>query len=140
MTVVPVAAGLAVGIAVIILFSVNFQATPVIWSEEEKFTVIIPLGASLSDQKLTFKPEKTRAALDYNARCCGVVKWVNNDTVPAPLSASDQNDPGFYKATQDLIIEPGDSFEYIFTKPGEYGFQGRPWQHGVVEILRGAGE
>ena len=136
---VPVVAGLAAGIVLIIVFSMNFQSVsfqqplPLLWPEEEKFMVIIPLGAYLDN--VTFIPEKTRAALNHNEKCCGVIKWVNNDTVPALLRADDDSDLSFYLATQNLIIKPGESFEHTFTKPGEYGFHSRPWQHGTVEIL-----
>lgn len=141
---VPLIAGLTAGIALIVVFSLNFDLThtfrtpvPLVWPEDEKFVIHIPLGASIAEQNKTFTPENTRAALDYNKNCCGVIKWVNDDTVPAMLRADDDSDPEFYRATSNLLIEPGGSFEYTFTKPGEYGFHGRPWQHGIVEILSG---
>ncbi|MGI0037318.1 MAG: cupredoxin domain-containing protein [Nitrososphaera sp.] len=132
----PVLVGLAAGVALIVVFSMTFQGTePLRVPEHEKYVVRITLGASMADQNITFEPEKTRASLDYDENCCGVIKWVNNDTVPAPLQADDDSDPAFYRATQNLLIEPGAAVEFTFTKPGEYGFHGRAWQHGLVDIL-----
>lgn len=95
----------------------------------------IPLGAYDGRLGKQFQPEFTRVIVDDAKNCCTVVRWVNNDIMPFKLMAGDSQDPAFKEATRNLIIQPGDSFEFIFKKPGEHAFHGHSWQNGVVDVL-----
>jgi hypothetical protein len=97
--------------------------------------VHIPLGAYDAKLGKPFQPEFTRTIIYDKDNCCMVVRWVNNDILPFKLVFDDSADPAFDEATRNLIIQPGDSFEYVFTKPGDYGFHGHSWQNGIVEVL-----
>ncbi len=67
--------------------------------------------------------------------CCSTIRWHNKDTVSAMIEADNDSDPDFYKATKGgIMIKPGESFDYKFTKAGEFGYHGKPWQKGAVVV------
>lgn len=55
--------------------------------------------------------------------------------MPAIIAADDQSDPAFYEATKgSVLLPPGEAYEFTFTRPGEYGHHGKPWQQGTVIV------
>ncbi|HEV8406261.1 MAG TPA: hypothetical protein VGQ13_10210 [Nitrososphaera sp.] len=104
-----------------------------------------------------FEPKVTTVVIGVS----NTVKWINTDNVVTWIRADNKNfDPGFFAATEipggttttlpsgeivstpsDLstkipnVLAPGEYFEYTFTVPGEYGFHGKPWQHGTIIVL-----
>jgi plastocyanin len=136
---VQVIIGLAAGIALVALFATNFTTTTPIPDPRKVIDVIdvrIPEGASIDSGK-NFQPQKALVVVgEGNEYCCSTVRWHNRDSAPAIIRADDDSDPEFYEATKDLFIKPGESFDFRFTKPGEFGYHGKPWQHGTVVVLQ----
>lgn len=136
----PVLIGLALGVSLIILFSLILSSdnakTPIIHVS----TVIIPNGAAIygSDHN-NFEPSLIRVKVN------NTVRWVNEDSVPSSVMANDSGDPNFVRATQDnngyptdeSELMPHESFEYTFTKTGVYGYHSvpHPWMQGTVIVL-----
>jgi plastocyanin len=137
----PVAIGLATGIALIVLVSNVFtDTTPILDPFKVTYVVdiVIPEGASLESSSKNFSPQNAIVEIivgdDY---CCNTVRWHNQDSVPAMIEADDDSDPDFYKATKGgVMIKPGESFDYKFTREGEFSYHGKPWQHGKVIVLK----
>jgi len=135
----PVVIGLATGIALIVLVSTLFtDTTPIPDPRKVIFVVdvIIPEGASLESTGETFRPQAAMVIIYTDDEyCCSTIRWHNKDTVPAMIEADDDSDPDFYEATKGgIMIKPGESFDYKFTKAGEFGYHGKPWQHGTVVV------
>jgi plastocyanin len=131
---VGVIAGIIIGVAFVVTISMIFtnpQSLTDLNKALAPISIIIPEGASLESTSPSFKPEITRVVVGVD-----FVRWSNHDTVPLRLEADDDGDPAFYEATRNLIIMPGKSFEFTFTKPGEYGYHGLPWQQGRVIVLQ----
>lgn len=132
-TTTPVMAGLTTGIAFIMLFAVMFTSANPIPDPRKQLgiiTVIIPEGASIDSGK-TFTPQVTRVILGVHT-----VRWVNQDVVPALIAADNDSEPYFFNATKDgVLIAPSESFDFTFSKVGEFGYHGKPWQSGTVEVV-----
>jgi plastocyanin len=80
----------------------------------------------------SFEPQVITVLVGVN----NTVRWVNESDEIAMLSADNDSDPGFYKATGDFVfIMPHKSFEFTFTSLGEIGYHGKPWQRGSVIVL-----
>ncbi len=130
----PVIIGLAAGIALVVLFATMFASTTPIpdpRKQLEPITVFIIEGSSLESSGKTFVPQKARMVIGIDK-----VMWVNRDSVPAIVCADDDSDPDFYEATKDcVVIKPGESFDFAFTRPGEFSYHGRPWQHGTIFVV-----
>lgn len=94
--------------------------------------VSLPSAAACGPCQENFEPQTIRVLVGVN----NTVRWVNNDHFPAMLEADNNSDPLFYTVTKDfIVVSHGDSFEFTFTKPGEYGYHGKPWQRGTVIVL-----
>lgn len=71
------------------------------------------------------------------------VRWVNEDVTSGSVVANDKSDPDFYNATNNeegglkTLLDPGMTFEFTFTKPGEFGYHSEPHphKHGTVIVL-----
>jgi hypothetical protein len=138
--VVPVIAGIGVAVVLIAIFSLDYEQNLMLRQygdphDDYYVNVNIPLGTY--DMKLAkeFQPQKTRIVLYEGENCCGTVRWVNNDIVPFRLHADENGDIAFLNATRNLYVDPGEYYEYVFTKPGEYRFYGETGQIGIVEVL-----
>lgn len=94
--------------------------------------VVIPEGSdSPSSSAKNFEPSTIKVVIGTN----NTVRWTNQDSVLALIAADNESDPGFYNATKNFVlIEPNKTFEYTFTKAGEFGYHGRPWQRGAVIV------
>jgi plastocyanin len=127
--VAPVVAGLATGIAFVVMFSILFQ--PSLAGLDES-VIIIPRGASLESSRVTFEPQIVIVTIGHN----NVVRWVNNDDVPHFIMAS-RDDSKFYDATQNSagLLAAGQHFTFTFDEPGEYVYHVKPWLSGKVIVL-----
>jgi plastocyanin len=97
--------------------------------------VVIPEGASSQSPTKNFEPSIIRVVIGSNS----TVRWINQDSVPALIGADNESDPAFYNATKDYVfIGSNKTFEYTFTKAGEFGYHGRPWQRGTVIVVAAA--
>ena len=105
-------------------------------SDGDYYTAVyVPLGTFDREPYKQFEPQYVRVVLYDDFACCGTIRWVNEDILPVKLVAVNDSDPKFYEATRNLHIQPGNSFEFVFTKPGEYGFHGGSGQFGKIEVL-----
>ena len=138
---IPVMAGLASGIALVIVFSMFSVSSPNHGSREIS-VVVIPEGASLESNPAFLVPDVIKVKIGAN----NTVRWVSEDTVPhglvsdtgykdpvsGPLNSLEQQEqiPGGF-------IREGQPFEFTFTEPGEYGYHGEPhpWMQGTVIVL-----
>jgi plastocyanin len=143
-TVAPVIAGLAAGIALIVVFSLwaaNSQSvfSPSI-SQRRVSEVMIPNGASDAQLRKNFEPSIITVVIGVN----NTVRWINNDTVPSSVTADNTGeDRAFEAATQSAsresenFIMPGKSFDFTFYQPGwiNYHSEPHPWMQGTVKVL-----
>lgn len=128
---VPALVGLAVGAGLVVAFVLLSGGVPT----GKSSTVIIPDGASTG---MNYTPKVIKVAVGVNS----TVRWVNQDAVLHSVAADNADDPSFYAATHGenlTFIQPGESFEYTFTKPGMYDYHGEPgpWMQGTVLVISG---
>lgn len=151
--------GVAAIAAIAIAFGVSQASSLAVQRAPAVASVTIPQGSSMmvDGQKETFVPQVITVVVGVN----NTVRWTNQDSVTAFIEAdNDRMDPAFFKATtlpesvvtsadgqmtsatSDIgnlqlpnVLQPGESFEYTFTIPGEYGYHGKPWQRGTVIVL-----
>jgi len=135
----PLIAGLVVGAAFVMLLALTFKDTSPIpdpLKYRDAIIIFIPEGASDPNSGKTFTPQLVRVVIREGETLGNNVRWVNLDSATAMIFADNDSDPEFYEATKDgVLIKPGESFEFTFTKPGEFGYHGRPWQHGTIEVV-----
>lgn len=131
--VLPVIIGLAIGIAFVVLFATMFanQRTTVPSIGKRVSEVIIPRNAVMVGNP-AFEPNPIKVMIGVN----NTVRWVNQDDAWAWIAADNESDPAFYNATKDSVfILPNKTFDYTFTKAGEFGYHGKPWQRATVVVL-----
>ncbi|HVX02165.1 MAG TPA: plastocyanin/azurin family copper-binding protein [Nitrososphaera sp.] len=133
-----VLAGLAVGIGLIAAFSILDAGSSFQTQYEKKDVVslvVIPTGASSQNSGKDFEPPLIAVVIGKN----NTVTWVNKDIVAHSFKAdSSTADPEFYHATNNAtLIGPNQTFEFMFTKPGTFGYHGEPypWLRGTVIVL-----
>jgi plastocyanin len=137
----PTIAGLAVGVALVAIFSVMDQGNTGFTTEKPSHvTVIIPESSSSDSEQSNFEPATIKVVIGVN----NTIRWVNDDTVPYSVVADDNGDPDFYDITSDDAaglpkswLGSGETFEFTFTKPREYGYHSvpHPQMHGAVIVL-----
>jgi len=103
--------------------------------------VTIQEGAANADSGKSFDPKIITVVIGTN----NTVRWINQDEVPSSIVANDDTDQGFFNATNDASGDPTDqsflmpheSFEFTFTKAGEFGYHSVPHPHmnGTVIVL-----
>lgn len=143
----PVTAGLASGVGLLVLFAVwvgpaaNIAPGATGAMDNAISVVMIPEGAASQSGK-NFEPSTIKVVIGVNS----TVKWINNDEVMSAVIADNPNeDPDFAAAAPsptdvprlkqaNNILEPGEDFEYTFTRPGEvyYHSEPHPWLRGTV--------
>lgn len=105
----------------------------------DSVAVQIVEGAALESNPRNFVPNEVRGVLGLSNR----IVWTNNDsatghTVTTSDDYTDQIN-GVFDSTQILgtVIQPGETFEFTFTKEGTYAYHCTPHPHmkGVVEIV-----
>jgi plastocyanin len=130
----PVVAGLAVGIAFILLFAIVFHGNTqgLLSGTNRNVAHVLILSDNGPTTVKVYKPDIIKVVIGVN----NTVVWVNSDTVPAFLEADNASDPKFYNATKDFVlIDPNKSFSFTFTMAGEFGYHGKPWQRGMVIVM-----
>jgi plastocyanin len=140
-----VAAGLAAGIGLIIIFSLAF-ASSFIGVKTYTSIVLIPLGTAAappddSGMKQGYQPSEIRVVIGLN----NTVRWINEDITTYSVVAANFDDPNFFNATTDsdgnptdqAWLVPSESFEYTFTKAGIFDYHSvpHPWMRGTVIVL-----
>lgn len=96
-------------------------------------TEIIPDGASIESTGINYTPEVIIVFMGLN----NTVKWVNHDSVPHGLAMNNVDFSPATKGENQVVIMPGKSFEYTFTKPESYSYHAEPgpWLRGLVLVL-----
>ncbi len=138
--------GMLFGLVVLGVIAVN-QAYEMNRAKEENtkypltssvVTVVIPEGAGDPTSLRPFEPQTITVVIGVN----NTVRWINNDLVSHWIEADNYYDPDFRAAAPQPrlgnlsnILQQGELFEYTFTKPGEIGYHGRPWERGSVKVL-----
>jgi plastocyanin len=132
LTAVPEIIGLAVGVGFIVLFGLIFGGKLATIPYHKNFSLIsVPYNGSSNES--TFVPKVITIVIGVN----NTIRWKNHDSTPTWLEADSQEDPNFYNATRDTVpLFPNKPFEYTFTKVGEFGYHGKPWQRGKVIVVR----
>jgi plastocyanin len=130
-----------------ILFSMIYftnTTTTTLQQPNEVAIVKILDGASNPDNRKFLDPQVVTVVIGVN----NTVRWVSEDSTPHTFTTDD----GYKDAYSGLFdtrerpqdqggpfIMPGETFEFTFTRPGEYGYHGEPhpWIHGTVIVLPG---
>lgn len=100
-------------------------------SPPETTNIDIEYGASDPSTGKGYLPKETRVTIGVDNR----VAWTNKDNVPHSIvSDSGYIDRLTRKQFDSGTIAPGSSFEFVFTKPGEYSYHSEPypWMRGKV--------
>jgi plastocyanin len=137
----PILIGFAVGIGLIVVFSVMFNSSNAKVPENHVAIVIIPEGAVLQSSEHHFEPSIIRVKVN------DTVRWINQDSVPSSVVADDASrNSAFYNFTHNEdnaatfthnFLLPNKSFEFTFTETGVYGYHSvpHPWMYGTVIVL-----
>lgn len=145
----PVIAGLAVGIALVVILAVGIApALNMHYSKTSSMgrtisEIVIPKGASSPSGK-NFEPSTITVIIGIN----NTVRWTNNDDVSSSVVGDNPIvDPDFAADTQFAFgsvpanatnyLQPGQSFEFTFNRPGviHYHSEPHPWLRGTVIVL-----
>ncbi len=131
----PVIAGIAVGVAFIFLVSWSFMGKFLQMNDavsgEHATVILMPSSASCGPCLDNFEPQNVTVVIGVN----NTVTWSNQDIFPALTEADNDSDPLFYEVTKGAVVIPtGGSFNFTFNNPGEFGYHGRPWQHGTIVV------
>lgn len=99
--------------------------------------IIIPAGAEDPSSGKNYEPRYLVVVLGVN----NTVKWTNESPSAAhAIVAENQDDPLFWNATRSVngvLLLPGKSFNFTFTKVGEFQYDTdpHPWMYGWVLVL-----
>lgn len=99
--------------------------------------IIIPPGAEDPTSGKNYEPRYLVVVLGINS----TVKWTNESPSAAhAIVAENQDDPLFWNATRStngVLLYPGKSFNFTFTKAGEFQYdtEPHPWMYGWVLVL-----
>lgn len=90
-------------------------------------------GASLESRDISYLPEEIRVTLGVDNR----VIWTNRDLVAHTVVSDAGHSNGYTGRFESELIEPGETFEYIFFETGEYPYHCdiHPWMTGRIEVL-----
>jgi plastocyanin len=95
-------------------------------------------GSSLQSQTRNYIPKDVRATLEISNK----VVWTNNDGTSHTVTSDDDYEDqinGAFASTEQLggLIAPGQTFEFTFTKEGEYAYHcdPHPWMKGKIVVV-----
>jgi plastocyanin len=95
-------------------------------------------GAVLQSNTRNFVPKEARGILELSNK----IVWTNNDGTPHTITSDnsyvDQINGEFDSTIQlGTLVAPGKTFEFTFTKEGEYAYHCTPHPHmkGLVKIV-----
>src|SRR5437016_2686884 len=122
--VTPVAIGLAIGIAFVILFAIYSVSQPQM-PPKQNHDLVLPASASIAMTGGNFEP----SAISVVIGVTNTVTWTNYEKLPALVSADNYTDLGFFNRTGNnpVVLLPNETFGYLFTKPEIVGYHGLPW-------------
>jgi plastocyanin len=112
-------------------------APPDVLQPAESVTVTIVEGSSIPSQEQNFVPKQVRGTLGIDNR----IVWVNKDTTFHSITSdTGYVDPinGKFDSLGTIgLVAPGNTYEFVFTRPGEYPYhcEPHPWMTGKVEIV-----
>jgi plastocyanin len=104
----------------------------------ESVKVSIIEGSALQSQQKNFEPKEIRGTLGMSNK----IVWTNDDTtahtVTTDTQYSDQISGPFNSVDSTGLILPQKTYEYTFTKDGEYPYhcEPHPWMTGKVIIVK----
>jgi plastocyanin len=109
----------------------------------KKLSVSIVKGAQFSSNPQHYFPDFIQAGIGYNNE----VVWTNNDSVPHTVTSNDKyvdQSSGPFNTIEQLgkvpsgYIMPGKTFDFVFTKLGEYHYHclPHPFMQGTVSITQ----
>jgi flavin-dependent dehydrogenase len=124
----------ASGFSSVIAKELGFNA----WKRYGVAEVSIIEGSFNQDQPDNFVPKRLEVQLGLNNK----VRWINEDSAPHTVTTDDgYTDPwsGLFDSrehTETPLIMPGETFEFLFTEPGEYHYhcEPHPWMTGTVIV------
>jgi len=117
---------------------------PAEWREPKQITEIKILPNSYDpNQKDNFMPKRVEVVLGRNNK----VIWVNDDTTAHTVTSDNKYADPFSGVFDSLehkdklkngYLMPGDRFEFIFTKTGEYKYHcvPHPWMQGIIIVRK----
>lgn len=109
---------------------------------EGTLEITVVEGSSNEANQRFFVPIDARATIGIDNR----VVWISEDTVPHTITTDDgyrDAYSGVFDSRERLeeeggpFIMPGEEYEFLFTKVGEYPYhcEPHPWMQGVVEVI-----
>jgi len=104
----------------------------------ESVKVSIIEGSSLQSQQRNFEPKEIRGTLGISNK----IIWTNVDTTAHTVTTdnqyNDQISGPFNSIDSTGLILPQKTYEYTFTKDGEYPYhcEPHPWMTGKVTIVK----
>ena len=104
----------------------------------ESVKVSIIEGSALQSQQRNFVPKEIRGTLGLNNK----IVWTNVDTTAHTVTSDNQYSDqisGPFNSIESLgIIPPQKTYEFTFTKDGEYAYhcEPHPWMTGKVIIVK----
>jgi plastocyanin len=106
---------------------------------KETFGITISPGSSLESNPEFFVPEDARVTIGIDSR----VVWENEDTIPHTVTTDnnyvDQINGPFdtMKQVEGGFVLAGKTFEFVFTKVGQYPYhcEPHPWMQAEVEVV-----
>jgi plastocyanin len=110
-----------------------------ILNPEKEFRIEIAPGSSLESNEEFFVPKSARTTIGIDSK----LVWENKDTVPHTVTTDngykDQINGDFdtLKIVEGGFVMPGETFEFVFTKVGEYPYhcEPHPWMQGTVVVV-----
>jgi plastocyanin len=104
----------------------------------EPVKVSIVEGSALPSQQKNFDPKEIRGTLGISNK----IIWTNGDTTAHTVSTDNQYDDqisGPFNSIDSIgLILPQQTYEFTFTKDGEYPYhcEPHPWMTGKVTIVK----
>jgi plastocyanin len=101
-------------------------------------SVSIVEGSALQTQTQNYEPKEVTANLGETNK----VVWTNDDTTPHTVTTdtgySDPTSGEFDSMATIGLLLPKQTFEFVFTEPGEYPYhcEPHPWMTGTVTVER----
>src|SRR5437899_4894997 len=97
-------------------------------------SVTIPRG--FAELKSTFVPQNMTVKIGIN----DTVRWTNEDNSENLISSDNADEFAFYDETHfglplRSLLGSGQSFDYSFLTPGEFGYHSKTRQHGTIKVL-----
>ena len=115
------------------------EASAKVLNPPESVKVSIIEGSALQSQQRNFVPKEIRGTLGLNNK----IVWTNVDTTAHTVTTDNQYSDqisGPFNSIESLgLIPPQKTYEFTFTKDGEYPYhcEPHPWMTGKVTVAEG---